>query len=111
MVSHENTLFFQPIDIISVKTADLLSEHQLTDSPVLIFHVKGEGQIDIGTDSFPLQKETLYICPCDETFNIAPISSGGIHLYIVRLRVFSYSSDDEAMLPDNGKTSSTDFSK
>ncbi|MGD2432529.1 bacillibactin transport transcriptional regulator Btr [Bacillus velezensis] len=100
----KNTLFFQPIDIISVKkTADLLSEHQLTDSPVLIFHVKGEGQIDIGTDSFPLQKETLYICPCDETFNIAPIPSGGIHLYIVRIRVFSYSSDDEAMLPDNGE--------
>ncbi len=106
----KNTLFFQPIDIISVKTADLLSEHQLTDSPVLIFHVKGEGQLISEQTAFRCRRK-LYICPCDETFNIAPISSGGIHLYIVRLRVFSYSSDDEAMLPDNGKTSSTDFSK
>ncbi|MBT2636281.1 AraC family transcriptional regulator [Bacillus sp. ISL-26] len=100
----QNALFFQPIDFVSIKkTAELLSEHQLTDSPVLIFHLKGKGRIDIGTDSFPLQKETLYICPSEETFSIEPAPSSSIHLYIVRLRAFSYSKDDRAMLPRIGE--------
>lgn len=55
------------------KTSELHTEQQLADSFVLIFHLKGDGAISIGTSSLPLQKETLYICPPFETFGIFPV--------------------------------------
>lgn len=53
----QNAVIYQPVQIEYLKkTSDLFSEQQLADSFVLIFHLKGNGYISIGTNTNPLQK-------------------------------------------------------
>lgn len=96
-----SSLIYQPIQIKLIKkTSELHTEQQLADSFVLIFHLKGDGAISIGTSSLPLQKETLYICPPFETFGISPRSAKEISICLVRLHTYSYDADQRTLIPN-----------
>ncbi|WQP46117.1 AraC family transcriptional regulator [Bacillus atrophaeus] len=96
-----SSLIYQPIQIKLIKkTSELHTEQQLADSFVLIFHLKGDGAISIGTSSLPLQKETLYICPPFETFGIFPRSAKEISICLVRLHTYSYDADQRTLIPN-----------
>ncbi|WP_307892738.1 bacillibactin transport transcriptional regulator Btr [Bacillus swezeyi] len=81
------------------KTGDLPNEQQLADSFVFIFHLKGEGKIDIQTAGRPLQKETLYICPPYGTFGITAFSDE-ISVYLVRLQAYFYDEQRQTLVAE-----------
>ncbi|MCY8092774.1 AraC family transcriptional regulator [Bacillus haynesii] len=86
----KSSYFYRLLQIDHIrKPGDLPDEQQLADSFVLIFHLKGEGRIDIQASGRPLQKETLYIVPPYETFGITA-STAEISGYLIRLQPYSY---------------------
>lgn len=86
----KSSYFYRLLQIDHIrKPGDLPDEQQLADSFVLIFHLKGEGRIDIQASGRPLQKETLYIVPPYETFGITA-SSEEISVYLIRLQPYCY---------------------
>lgn len=54
----KSSYFYRLLQIDHIrKPGDLPDEQQLADSFVLIFHLKGEGRIDIQASGRPLQKK------------------------------------------------------
>ncbi|MEK5083560.1 bacillibactin transport transcriptional regulator Btr [Bacillus sp. FSL H8-0515] len=96
----QNTVIYHPIQIEYLKkTSDLFSEQQLTDSYVLIFHLKGNGHISIGTTISPLQKKTLYVCPPNETFGFTSSSEGHIDACLIRLQSYIKETGQDVLTP------------
>ncbi|MCY8751743.1 bacillibactin transport transcriptional regulator Btr [Bacillus inaquosorum] len=96
----QNTVIYHPIQIEYLKkTSDLFSEQQLTDSYVLIFHLKGNGHISIGTNISPLQKKTLYVCPPHETFGFTPAAEGHIDACLIRLQSYIKETGQDILIP------------
>ncbi|ATH93549.1 AraC family transcriptional regulator [Bacillus glycinifermentans] len=81
------------------KTGDLPNEQQLADSFVFVFHLKGEGRIEINEAGVPLQKETLYICPPYETFGITA-SSDDVSVFLIRLHAYASAKRHQTLEPD-----------
>lgn len=95
-----NAVIYQPIQIEYLKkTSDLFSEQQLADSFVLIFHLKGNGHISIGTNTNPLQKKTLYVCPPNETFGFTPAANGHIDACLIRLQSYIKENGQDIFTP------------
>ncbi|MEC3652561.1 bacillibactin transport transcriptional regulator Btr [Bacillus subtilis] len=96
----QNAVIYQPVQIEYLKkTSDLFSEQQLADSFVLIFHLKGNGYISIGTNTNPLQKKTLYVCPPNETFGFTPAADGHIDACIIRLQSYIKETGQDIFTP------------
>ncbi|MCY8140456.1 AraC family transcriptional regulator, partial [Bacillus inaquosorum] len=96
----QNTVIYHPIQIEYLKkTSDLFSEQQLADSFVLIFHLKGNGHISIGTNISPLQKRTLYVCPPHETFGFTPAAEGHIDACLIRLQSYIKETGQDILIP------------
>ncbi|MCO4852187.1 bacillibactin transport transcriptional regulator Btr [Bacillus vallismortis] len=96
----QNTVIYHPIQIEYLKkTSDLFSEQQLADSFVLIFHLRGNGHISIGTSINPLQKKTLYVCPPNETFGFSPSAEGDIDTCLIRLQSYIQNSRQDLLTP------------
>ncbi|WP_339188313.1 bacillibactin transport transcriptional regulator Btr [Bacillus sp. FSL M8-0025] len=96
----QNAVIYQPIQIEYLKkTSDLFSEQQLADSFVLIFHLKGNGYISIGTNTNPLQKKTLYVCPPNETFGFMPAADGHIDACLIRLQSYIKEAGQDIYTP------------
>ncbi|MEC1535169.1 AraC family transcriptional regulator [Bacillus sonorensis] len=96
----KSSYFYRLLQIDHIKkTGDLPNEQQLADSFVFIFHMKGEGRVEIKAESRPLQKETLYICPPYETFGITA-SCDEISVYLVRMHAYVYEEGRQTLEPD-----------
>ncbi|MGR6856524.1 bacillibactin transport transcriptional regulator Btr [Bacillus halotolerans] len=96
----QNSMIYHPVQIEYMKkTSDLFSEQQLADSFVLIFHIKGDGQISIGTRTDPLQKKTLYVCPPHETFGITPAEERNIDVCLIRLHCYTAETRQDLLKP------------
>ncbi|MCY8981588.1 AraC family transcriptional regulator [Bacillus halotolerans] len=96
----QNSMIYHPVQIEYMKkTSDLFSEQQLTDSFVLIFHLKGDGHISIGTRTAPLQKKTLYVCPPYETFGITPAEERNIDVCLIRLHCYTAEARQDLLKP------------
>ncbi|MGG1419584.1 bacillibactin transport transcriptional regulator Btr [Bacillus subtilis] len=96
----QNAVIYQPIQIEYLKkTSDLFSEQQLADSFVLIFHLKGNGYISIGTNTNPLQKKTLYVCPPNDTFGFTPAADGHIDACLIRLQSYIKETGQDIFTP------------
>ncbi|MDA7025405.1 AraC family transcriptional regulator [Bacillus sp. CLL-7-23] len=88
-----------------VKISDLPNEQQLTDSFVFIFHLKGDGKINIKQTESLLKKETLYICPPYETFGITS-ASATMNMYLLRLQI--YECDEQRQMTVTNSKSFSD---
>ncbi|WP_440621224.1 bacillibactin transport transcriptional regulator Btr [Bacillus subtilis] len=96
----QNAVIYQPVQIEYLKkTSDLFSEQQLADSFVLIFHLKGNGYISIGTNTNPLHKKTLYVCPPNETFGFMPAANGHIDACLIRLQSYIKETGQDIFTP------------
>jgi len=96
----QHTVIYHPIQIEYLKkTSDLFSEQQLASSFVLIFHLKGNGHISIGTRVSPLQKKTLYVCPPHETFGFTPAAEGHIDTCLIRLQSYIKENGQDVLTP------------
>ncbi|WP_348711686.1 bacillibactin transport transcriptional regulator Btr [Bacillus subtilis] len=96
----QNAVIYQPVQIEYLKkTSDLFSEQQLADSFVLIFHLKGNGYISIGTNTNPLQKKTLYVCPPNDTFGFTPAADGHIDACLIRLQSYIKEAGQDIYTP------------